>query len=160
MAKRFFGVGELNPSNTTGTWAQVTASNVTTFNHTAGDDTSILDFVVPTASGYLGFDRQPIKAIKVQYTVATAALDAAATAVLNKITVNDTTGVVTRAAVTQTLTFEGTDTTGTAAGTFFAVITPATPLTPDEGEYYTVELTFNAAATTVLKVADVQIETT
>lgn len=159
MAKQFIGVGELNPANTTGTWTRVTASNVTTYNKTVADDTTTVDFEVPALPGMFALDRQPVKAIEVQYSVATAALDAAPTAVLNKITIDPATGVITRAAVTQTLTFKGTNTVGTAAGTYFAVITPSAPISPNAGETYTVEVTFNAGLTTVLKVGGINLET-
>ena len=158
MAKQFFSVGKLGLGNTTGTWTRVTASNVTTLNKTAADDTTTVDVAIPLQPGMFALEKQPIKAIELQYTVATAALDAAPTAVLNKITIDPDTGVITRAAVTQTLTFKGTNTVGTAAGTYFAVITPASPISPNAGEEYTLEVTFNAAATTVLKVSGLQID--
>lgn len=146
--------------NTTGTWAFATASNVTTFNHTDADDTSILTIPIPKL-GELGKQNAP-KEIGVVYTVVTADLDAAPTAVLNKYALNTTTGVSTRSAVTQTLTFGGADTVGTAAGagaagTHIAKVTPSTVEALDPEEQYILELTFNAGATTVLKVTDIYV---
>lgn len=148
--------------NTTGTWAFATASNITTFDHTDGDDTSILTIPVPKPDFGLGWQNAP-SAINVTYTLTTADLDAAPTAVLNKLSYNSSTGVVTRSAVTQaTIAFGGVDSTGTAAGagaagTHIVTVAPATIEALDDTENYVLELTFNAAATTVLKVTTISV---
>jgi len=162
---RNFNPGELVLADTgTGTWAFVLASNVLTFDHTDADDTSTVAIAIPAANFGPGWQDE-IKKISVTYTVVTAALDAAPTAVLNRNSWVASTGVYTRAAVTQTLTFEGVDTVGTAAGagaagTHVAVITIADAdlLNRTTLRNYLLELTFNAAATTSLKITGISID--
>ena len=159
-----FGVGEIALTNTTGTWTYVTSSNVQSFNHTDADDTSIVSIPIPFSNFGPGWQDE-LKAITVTYTVVTAALDAAPTAVLNRNSWVAATGVKTRAAVTQTLPCRGVDTTGTAAGagaagthTAIVTIADADLLNRTTLRDYLLELTFNAAGTTVLKITGISID--
>lgn len=160
---KFYAVGEgISLTDTgTGTWTLALASNVWSFNHTDGDDTSVVAIAIPKANiGPMTQNAPSI--IKVPYTLVTADLDAAPTAVLNKLVWSSSTGVVTRSAVTQTLTFAGVDTTGTAAGsgaagTHIAVVTVTTPEHLGETETYFLELTFNAGASTALKIQGLEV---
>lgn len=151
-ATRLYSAKDINPHAQSGTWTMVTASNITSFDKTAADDTTVLSIPVPKMPRTYTLDDPAISIIAVTYSVATAALDAAPTAVLNKLSKHATTKVWSRSAVTQAITFAGTDTTGTAAGTFDAIVTITTPTRLADNEALELELTFNAGATTVLKV--------
>lgn len=160
-----FNPGDLVLADTgTGAWAFVLASNVLTFDHTDADDTSTVAISIPR--GEFGDKVQDaLKKITVTYTVVTAALEAAPTAVLNRNSWVESTGVYTRAAVTQALTFGGADSVGTAAGagaagthTAIVTIADADVLNRTSLRNYMLEVTFNAATTTVLKITGVSIE--
>lgn len=158
---KFYSVGEAQMHGTVGTWALDLASNVFSYKHTDGNDTSVVAITIPKGEFGQNVQNAP-SIIKVPYTLTTADLDAAPTAVLNKLTWSSSTGVVTRSAVTQTLTFAGVDTTGTAAGagaagTHIAVVTITTPENLGEDEAYVLELTLNAAATTVLNIQGLSV---
>lgn len=150
-ATRLYSITDIRPQTTVGTFTYTTASNITSLDKTAADDTSVVVFPIKKMPRTLDQDDPAISVIEVTYSVATAALDAAPTAVLNKLTKNTTTKVWSRSAVTQTLTFAGTNTAGTAAGTYDAIVTITTPTRLEDNESLELELTFNAGATTVLK---------
>lgn len=160
MAKKFFGVLPINFQTTVATWTKTEAANILTLDKTAADNTSVVTIEIPKEAGFLGIDKQPIKSITVMYSVATAALDAAPTAVLNKVSCDATAGTLTRAAVTQTIAFSGTNTVGTAAGTYRAKVSITTPEVPGDTDSYTLAMTFDAGLTTVLKILGVEVETT
>lgn len=138
---------------TVGTWALAIASNIATFNKSAADDTSVLYIPIHEGLDPESPDarERTVSLIEVPYSVATAALDAAPSAVLSKVTISETTGVRTRSTLTQTLAFIGTDTGGLNVGTFIAQVTPATPVRCENNEELWLELTINAAATSVVK---------
>ena len=150
-ATRLYTATQMDMKGYTGTFTLTNASNQTYWEKTAADNTSIVAIPIPKIPRTLNQDDPAISIIAVTYSVATTALDAAATAVLSKHTKSTTTKVWTAAAVTQTLTFAGTDTTGTAAGTFDAIVTITTPTRLADNECLELELTFNAAVGTVLK---------
>mgnify|MGYP001591717419 FL=1 len=112
---RLFNCGDVTIKGMTGTWAEDLASNVFSYKHTDADDTSVVAIPVPRYNGGKTWRNSP-SIIKVTYTVTTAALEAAPTAVLDKMSWASATGVTTRSAVTQALTFGGVDAVGTAAG--------------------------------------------
>jgi hypothetical protein len=136
---------------TVGTWAAAIASNLATYNKTAGDDTSVLYVpIVPPAAHPHPFERDVLK-VDIQYSIATADTDAAPTAVMSKVTMSETTGVRTRATLTETEAFVGTNTIGLAVGTYVHTITPSSPVRLENNEELWLEWTLNAAATSVVK---------
>lgn len=164
MATRFYTVQQIPILNSAGSWNQVVASNKVTLNKTAAADTSVLYFEVPRDLHGSGLNSSGISNIKVAYSVATASLSSAPTVVVDEVSCDPTSGVTTRTAVTSTISFTGTNTVGTAAGTYQAVIpldlgynSSATGAFLSESDALVVELTFVAAATTVLKVLGVTV---
>lgn len=156
-ATRLYSIKEIDPT-ASNTWTYVTASNITSFNHSDADNTSVVTIPIPKLPRTLNQDDPAISVISTTFSIATAALDAAATAVLNKLTKDTSTKIWSRGAVTQTLTFAGTDTTATAAsGTWDAIVTITTPTRLADNETLELELTFNAGATTVLKLFGVGV---
>jgi hypothetical protein len=150
MSKRLFTARQLNAFNTTGSWSYSYSGNLVSFVKTPNADTTTLSFEferdLSTADGNTGITR-----VSINYVVATASLSSAPTATVNKVTIDPSTRVVSRSAVTQAITFSGTNTVGTAAGTYTADITfDQSAIT--FGEAFTVEITFVAAATTALSV--------
>lgn len=158
---KFYSVLEAQMKGMVGTWADDLASNVLSFKHSDANDTSVVAIPIPKANIGPWTQNAP-SIIKVPYTVVTADLDAAPTAVLDKQVWSSSTGIVTRSAVTQVLTFAGVDTVGVAAGagaagTHIAVVTITTPEHLGEGEAYFLELTLNAGATTVLNIQGLEV---
>ena len=158
---KLFSPGDVAMRGETGTWALALASNVFTFSHSDADDTSVVAIPIPRYNGGKTWRNSP-SIIKVTYTVVTAALGGAPTAVLDKMSWSSSTGVTTRAAVTQTLTFGGVDAVGTAAGagaagTHIAIVTVTTPENLTDADYYILELTLNAEGTTVLKIQNFEV---
>ena len=143
---------------TVGTWALTVASNLVTLDKSAADDTSVLYVPIVPEPELPHARARDIKYVRFQWSNATAALDAAPTAVLSKVTKNTTTKVRTRATVTQTLTISGTDATGTAVGTFEGLVTPSTPVRLEDNEELWLEITINAGATSVVKLGAVEFE--
>lgn len=151
-ATRLYSIKEVDPFPTVGTWAFVNSSNQTSFDHTDADETAVVVIPIPKMPRTFNQDDPAISVISVTFSIATAALDAAPTAVLSKYSKHATTKVWSDSAVTQVLTFAGTDTAGTAAsGTWDAIVTITTPTRLADNESLELELTFNCAATTVLK---------
>lgn len=154
---KLYSVGDVAMRGMTGTWALDLTSNVFSFKHTDGNDTSVVAIPIPKFNGdQIGWQNAP-SIIGVTYTLTTADLDAAPTAVLGKKSFNTSTGVTTHSAVTQTLTFAGVDAIGIAsgsgaAGTHIAVVTVTTPTQLADNEYLVLELTLNAGASTVLNI--------
>jgi len=146
---------DLNLQITTGAWTWATTSNIQTFKHTAAAESSIVSVPVPDPK-LSGKTQNAPSIITAAYTVVTADLSAAPTAVLNKYSYAASTGVTTRSAVTQaTITFGGVDTTGVAAGaaaagTHTVIIRPATVAALADNEKYLVEITFPCALTSAV----------
>lgn len=145
---------------TVGTWAAAVASNLATFNKTAADNTSVL--YVPLHAALEPETpharERNVKSVEVEYSVGTADLDAAPTAVLSKVTMDVATGVRTRATVTETEAFIGTNTVGLAVGTYIHTITPESPVRLEDNEELWLELTIDAAATSVVKIGRIAVE--
>ena len=156
-ASRTYSILENRPFNTSGTYTLTLTANILSFDKTAADDTTVVVFPIPKLPRTATQDDPAVSVIECSYSVATAALDAAPTAVLNLCSKSATTKVTSRAATTQAITFAGTNTVGTAAGTYDAIVTITTPARLTDLQYYELELTFNAAATTVLKLFGISI---
>ena len=158
MATRLYSIQQLNPFTSLGTWTLTQASNLIELVKTPANDTSVLTFEIPRDLHGSAVNVSGISAVAVHYVVATASLDAAPTVTVNKVTMNASTKAISRAAVSNTLTFAGTNTVGTAAGTYVANIAfAAAAAALDESSAYTVEVTFNGAATGALKVGAVEV---
>ena len=161
MTAKNYQPSDLNLQTTTGAWTWATTSNVQTFKHTAAAESSIVSLPVPDPKLPGKTQNAPSK-ITVAYTVVTADLSGAPTAVLNKYSYASSTGVTTRTAVTQaTLTFGGVDSVGTAsgagaAGTHTVVIQPATVAALADNEKYLAEITFPCAATSAVGITNVE----
>lgn len=135
-----------------GTGTLTVASNIVTLNSNAADQTNVI--YVPLnlpAEQPLAFD-QKIGKIDVEYVITIADLDAAPTAVLSRVTMSETTGVRSRATETITTAFVGTNTTGLAVGTYVMTVTPSSLAHQENNEELWLEITMNAAATTVIKI--------
>lgn len=156
--KKFYAVNELQPLNTAGAWTMTHAANLTSLNKTANADTSTLVFPIPRNIRPGGTGEPQIVSIAAQWDNATAALSSAPTVTVNKVSINDTTKAVTRAALANTLTIAGTDAVGTATGDFTAKAALNQPYTLLDNEALTFEITFAAAATSVVKVYGLQVE--
>lgn len=156
----FYGALDLPaPQFSAGTWTLTKTGNIHSWDKSAADETPVVSIAVPKFNQGAQFGGR-IKSVGIVYSVATAALDAAPSIVLNKLTLNQTTKAVSRAAITDTDTVAGSDTTGTAAGnyTLSAVVADADLVADDENVTYTVEGTFNAAGTTVLKIFGLEVQ--
>ena len=158
---KLYNVGEFDLLGTVGTWVQDLTSNVRTYKKMAGNDTSVISIQVPKYNGGAFWQNAP-SILKVTYTVVTTALDAAPTAVLNENNWASATGVTTRSAVTQAITFGGVDATGTAAGagadgTHVAIVTITTPTQLTDAESLFLELTLNAAIDTDLRIQALEV---
>lgn len=158
MAKKLISVLGASPKFTLGTWNLNSTSNILEYVKVAADQTAVVIFDIPRDSLGTGWGRPSIVSVALQYTVGTAALDAAPSVVLNKLTMAADTKVITRAASADTTTVAGTDTTGTAAGTFTVKGAFDTPQVLEDNEYLTAEFTFDCAATTVLTVRALELE--
>jgi len=160
MAIKFYNPLELRPDATVGTWTLSVASSIPQLLHTDADNTSVLTYHIPRevgASSPLGNPK--LVAVSLQYAVATAALDAAPTAVFNTLTMATDTRIVSRAAAADTTTFSGTNTVGTAAGTYACRAALDQPLELADNQSLTVDFTINAAATSVVTIRGILIET-
>lgn len=142
---------------TAGTWTPTLTSNVLTARKTAADNAPTVVFTfTPPAETPLRWEQQ-VEAVELPYKVATAALDAAPTITVRKVTLNETSGVVSVATVSATTAIRGLNTTGTAAGDYVIKSTFATPTRLEDNEYLQVEVAFDAAGTTVLDVFPARI---
>lgn len=159
MPNKFYSVLEVEPHASAGTWTTTIASNIPQRAKVAADETPTLTFAIPANLVESGAGKPTIKSVSCQYTVATAALDAAPSIVFNLMTMADTSRAITRAAAADTTTVSGTDTTGTAAGTFAAKGSFDQPLVLNGNQYLTAAFAFDCAATTVLTVRGISIET-
>ena len=160
MSKRLYAVDELNLKNTSGTYSFTRTSNILDFVKTPADDTTVVSFSIPIPFRASGAPAIQVNSVGVNFTVGVASLDAAPTIVVNQLTIDGTTRVIARAAVTQsTLTYSGTGTGGLAAGTYTANITFAAGyLALDAAKAYVVEVTTNAAATSTFKISGVEVD--
>ena len=159
MAKKFYSVLDLRPDFSAGTWTTSIASNIPTSVKVAADETPVVSFPIPRYLFGSGAGEPKVVSAACQYTVATAALDAAPSMVFNTITLTESTGALARAAAADTTTISGTDTTGTAAGTFLVKGALDQPLTLSDTEFLTCAFTYDCAATTVLTIRGLWIET-
>ena len=150
--KQRFKLALLNPIATTGVWAYQLAANILSFHKVAAATVSVISVCVPyDERGGLQADGM-LSAISYDYTVATANQTGAPTPVLRKLTKNAATGVTTSAVVTTTTAFTGTNTVGSAIGTYNCILTVATPAALGDEESLILEITQNEAATTVLDI--------
>lgn len=157
---RLYTATEMNLRGYTGTFTMTNSSNQSYWLKTDADNTSIVAIPIPKIPRTLNLDDPAVSVIAVTYSVATASLDAAPTAVLSKHSKHATTKVWTDGSVANALTFAGTNTAGTAAGTYDAIVTVTTPVRMTDLECLELELTFNAAATTVLTIFGMAVTTT
>lgn len=150
--KQRFLASLLNPIATTGAWAYQLAANIFSFHKVAAATVSVVNIAIPyDERGGLQQDGN-LTAFSVDYAVATANCTSAPTLVLRKLTKNAATGVTTSAVLASTLTFTGTNTVGSAIGTYNAVATVTTPAALGDDESLVAEMTMNEAATTVLDI--------
>lgn len=159
-AKRSFNVAEipLSPANaTTGVWAYQLAANKLTLHKAAAATTSVVNIPVKK-DAQPGAEDNKIAAISVSYTVATANLTSAPTAALRVLTTDATSGALTASTIAGALTFSGTNTVGTAIGTYFATFTPTTPAQIADTDSVVLELTMNEAATSVLDINSMKVD--
>lgn len=139
----------------TGTWTKTVASNVWTNNKTATDETSTIRIPIPAplqnANAYKGCR---IKSVTIYYTIGTAAADAVSAA-LYKASM-PVTGTIMSAAAVTTSYDTGHDTAAErlTADEHTMVLTVSTPEWMDDDAMYFVELSIDAAATSVVKVGD------
>lgn len=153
--KRFHSAADLGlhaGNATTGAWTTDLTSNIYSLKKAAAATTSVVNLPVPKAPKSEWQEDGVPTVIEVNYLVSTAALSSAPTAILNKISRDTSTGAVTRTAVTQTLTFTGANTVGTATGAYDAVVTITTPTAIADNETLVLSLTMNEAATSVLNI--------
>jgi len=157
---RFFGVRDLGlqPNDFTGgTWTVAASSNIWRANKAAAATTSVIHLPVPRSPrGFTAEDYAPAS-IACFYSVATAALSSAPTAVLNLITAPTATGTVARSAVTQTIAFSGLDSVGTATGDHIATVSITTPAVLLDTDHLYLALTMNEAATSVLNFFGIRV---
>jgi hypothetical protein len=136
---------------TVGTWAMAVASNVWTLNKTAADNTSVVKIPLKLPANAAALKGARIKSVDMWFSIATAACDAVS-AVLYKSTFPAQAGSLSAAAVTTTY-----DADHDMAAERYAVaqhkmtLTVTTPEWVDEDAEYFVELTVDAAATSVVK---------
>jgi hypothetical protein len=142
----------------TGTWTLTAVSDVMKYRKTAADNSPVVRFFVDPGPEGPASRARNVKKVHVPYTVATADLDAAPTTVIRKISEDGTTRVLSDAVLTETEAKSGTDTTGLAVGDFLLSVTLATPVRLADGEYLQVEVTFDAAATSVLDIGCPRVE--
>lgn len=152
-SKRRWHIASLNPIATgTAVWAYTLVANILAFRKAAAATVSVVSVAVPETSRGGTFGGSALKSIAIEYAAAVAALTTAPTAVCHKLSVNRTTGAVTRTAVAGALAFTGFDTTGVGIGAHVATFTPTTPVERDDDEVLVLELTMNEAATGTLEV--------
>lgn len=160
--KRSFSVIELgmSPSNaTTGAWTLQLSAGKITLNKAAAATTSVVNIPIKKDAD-AGAEDKKVASVAFEYSVATAALSAAPTAVLNINTVNPTTGALTSSTVAGTLTFAGTNTVGTAVGDYIATFAITTPVQLADTDSAFLTVTMNEAATSVLNLNGVKIDYT
>jgi hypothetical protein len=147
-----FAIQALTPFASVGVWAYTVISNIIGFHKAAAATVSVLHIPVPyDEKGGLAADGF-LSEFSVDYQVSTANLTAAPTAVLRKHTKDPATGITTQASVPGTLTFTGTNTVGTAIGTYNAKFAVTDPAALGDFECLIFELTMNEAATSVLDI--------
>lgn len=136
---------------TVGTWAMAVASNIWTLNKTAADNTSVLKIPLKLPGNASAFKGARLKSVDVWYSIATAACDAVSAA-LYKATLPAQAGTLSAASVSTSY-----DTDHDAAAERYAVaqhkmtLTLTTPEWVDDDAEYFIELTVDAAATSVVK---------
>lgn len=142
---------------TVGAWARAVAAGIASLDKTAADNTSVLYIPLDAGPETPHPHERNIESVELQYSVATAALDAAPTVTFAKVTKNAATGVRSRAAITTTKAVVGTDTVGLAVGTYTLTATPETPIRCEPNEEAVLEVTVDAAATSVVKLGSVKV---
>lgn len=108
---------------------------------------SVVNIPVPKFNFEPGSENGRLASAAIAYSVGAAAFTGAPTAVLNKQTVNATTGAVTTSTTAATVAFVGTNTVGTAIGDYLVTITVTTPVSLQDNESSYIALTMNEAAT-------------
>ena len=147
-----FAIQALNPIATVGAWVYTVVSNVLGFHKNAAATVSVVHIPVPyDERGGLQQDGM-LSEISVDYQVSTNALTSAPTAALRKHTKDPATGITTSASVPGALTFTGTNTVGTAIGTYNAKFAVTDPAALGDYESLTLELTMNENAASVLDI--------
>jgi hypothetical protein len=137
---------------TVGTWAMTVASNVWTLNKNAADDTSVLLIPIHLPQNSVALKGSKLASVDLWYSVGTAACDAV-DAVLQKITLPANGGSAPSVSTVTTSYDTGHDTAAEryAVAVHKLTLTITTPPWMDDDEIYYVELTVNAAATSVVK---------
>ena len=110
MATRFFSPLELTPTTTLGTWVKSVAASIPQLEKVAQDQTPVITYTFPRHLFTSGWGNQTLVAISLQYEVATAALDAAITTVVNRQRMALDTRIVANATLADTTAFTGTNT--------------------------------------------------
>ena len=155
---KYFSIQELAPNPSLGTWTESVASNIVQLAKVAQSQSPVLTFSIPRDKLGTAWGDPKIVSMSVQYAVATAALSSAPSLVFNALSMAEDTRVVSRTAKADTTTFSGTDTVGTAVGTYAVKGALDQPLELLDTESLTAEFTFPCAATTVLTLRGVLVE--
>jgi len=136
---------------TVGSWSMAVASNLWTLNKTAADNTSVLKIPVRLPRNAVALKGAYLKSIDIWWSVATAALDALSAAIF-KASLPAQAGTHSTAALG--FTYDAAhDTAGerVTAGTHRMSLALVTPLWVDDDDDVYVELTVDAATTSVVK---------
>ncbi len=136
---------------TVGTWAMAVASHLWTLNHTAADNTSVIKIPLKLPANSVALKGALLKSVDVWWSNATADLDAAS-AELYLAALPAQAGTL--AATAQTITYDsGHDSAAKriTQAVHKMTLTLTTPVWIDEDNEAYVELTIDAAATSVVK---------
>ena len=134
-----------------GTWTPTVASNTVGDVRTAADAAFNLMVPIKIPGNSVGLKGARLKSVELLYRTATAALDAVATVELEKMTVAASTNVVTGAAVTVTInSAEDTDAKRLTLASHRVIVTVTNPEWVDNDVMYSLYVTFDAAATSVV----------
>jgi len=136
-----------------GTWTPVSASSIWSYDRTAADATFWIYVPIPILSNSVASKGSYLKSIEVMYGIFTAAADDFATVSLYKDTFSADGSLNITALIASTLdTAHDTAAERKAADEHRMVVTLDTPAWIDNEEAYHLDLTIDAAATTVFKV--------
>ena len=138
-------------TSTVGTWTMVVASNLWTLNHTAADNTSIEKIPLLLPLNSVAGKGAKLTSVDIWWSNATADVDALS-AVLYKASIPIQAGTLSAAAVTTSYdTGHDTAAERITQAQHKMTLTVTTPAWVDDDEEYFVELTVDAAATSVVK---------
>ena len=136
---------------TVGTWAMAAASNVWTLNKTAADNTSVIKIPCRLPGNASGWKGARLKSVDVWYSIATAACDAISTA-LYCSTLPAQSGTLSAGLVATSYdSAHDTAAERLAVDQHKLTLTLTTAPWVDEDSEYYVELTVDAAASSVVK---------